>query len=145
VLNPAIRSVYYGRATWTSLARQYREYGYWKIKVMRKHPRQARARHFAPAALAGGMVVTGIASVLGSPIGRLAFGAGTASYIIANLASAVRATRAAPELTLGVCAAYATIHFSYGTGFLMGLGAELAQQLSDRAQMPVSQGEQRDR
>jgi succinoglycan biosynthesis protein ExoA len=144
VLNPAIKSVYYGRATWSGIARQYREYGFWKIKVMRKHPQQARARHFAPAALVGGLALTGAAGVLGSGLGRFLFAAGLASYVIANLVSTIRATRAEPALASGVSAAYLTIHFSYGIGFLIGLGSELMGSIASLPESQSMQGEQRD-
>jgi hypothetical protein len=145
VVNPAIRSVYYGRATWSGLERQYREYGFWKVKVMRKHPRQARARHFAPAALVGGLTLSAAAGLLGSNVGRLAFGVGLASYVIANLVSTVRATRAHPALALGVSAAYLTIHLSYGTGFLIGLALELRNSITDMFESAkIIQDDQRD-
>ena len=144
VLNPAIKSVYYGRATWSGLARQYREYGFWKIQVMRMHPRQARPRHLAPAALVGGLALTGVATLAGSPFGRFLFGAGLVSYVIANLASTVRATRAEPVLAPGVSAAYLTIHLSYGSGFLMSLVSELVRSIVSQTQRPTMQDEQRD-
>ena len=57
VCNPAIRSVYYNRGTVRTLARQYFNYGFWKVRVMQKLPRQMQGRQFVPAsfvvALAG--------------------------------------------------------------------------------------------
>ena len=45
-----VRSRYESRGSLRSLARQYFQYGYWKVRVMQKHPRQMSARHFVPAA-----------------------------------------------------------------------------------------------
>src|SRR5262249_7611345 len=49
-LSPSIRSRYTTRSTPRRLWRQYFEYGYWKVRVMQKHPRQMRARQFVPCA-----------------------------------------------------------------------------------------------
>ena len=48
LLAPDIRSRYFSRGSLRSLWRQYLQYGYWKVRVMQKHPRQMRARQFVP-------------------------------------------------------------------------------------------------
>ena len=45
-----IRARYYSRSSLRSLWRQYLQYGYWKVRVMQKHPWQMKARHFVPLA-----------------------------------------------------------------------------------------------
>ena len=44
-----IRSWYQVRPSLRTLARQYFDYGFWKVAVIRKHRRPASWRHFAPA------------------------------------------------------------------------------------------------
>ena len=60
-----MRARYYSRSTMRGLWRQCFEYGYWKVRVLQKHPRQMRARQFVPAmfvaALAAGAAVVAIA------------------------------------------------------------------------------------
>jgi succinoglycan biosynthesis protein ExoA len=45
LLAPDVRSRYYSRGTLRSLWRQYYQYGYWKVRVMQKHPRQTSATY----------------------------------------------------------------------------------------------------
>lgn len=51
LLNPAIVSVYRARPTLRALARQYFQYGYWKVQTLRKHPASLRLRQFLPLLL----------------------------------------------------------------------------------------------
>jgi succinoglycan biosynthesis protein ExoA len=53
---PAIRSVYYSRATYKSLWRQYLQYGFWKPRVFQKVPGSMRWRHLIPPAFALALV-----------------------------------------------------------------------------------------
>jgi glycosyltransferase involved in cell wall biosynthesis len=48
--NPKIKSWYQPRASLTGLFTQYLQYGYWKVRVMKKHKRLASWRHLVPAA-----------------------------------------------------------------------------------------------
>ena len=49
LLSPTINSRYYNRSTVRSLWRQYYQYGYWKVRVLQKHPMQmSRASLFRP-------------------------------------------------------------------------------------------------
>src|SRR5438445_2255635 len=48
LLSPDVRSRYYSRASFRKLWKQYFQYGFWKVRVMQKHPRQMRARQFLP-------------------------------------------------------------------------------------------------
>lgn len=43
-----IRSTYFPRASFFTLYRQFEQYGYWKIPVIRKHRMPASVRHIAP-------------------------------------------------------------------------------------------------
>jgi len=48
LLSSRIKSSYYNRIIPRTLWRQYYQYGYWKVRVMQKAPRQMRLRHFVP-------------------------------------------------------------------------------------------------
>src|SRR5207244_5687302 len=49
LLSPTIRSKYLSRSTIPSLSRQYFQFGWWKVRVLQKHPGQMRRSHFIPA------------------------------------------------------------------------------------------------
>lgn len=121
VLDPSIRSRYYPRTTLRTLWRQYFQYGYWKVRVMQKHPLQMKVRHFAPPALVATLLVTGLASPVASSA-RMAFGAVAGLYLAANLvASAWTARRADIGSAPWLPVVFGALHVAYGAGFLTGL------------------------
>ncbi|MGE3664954.1 MAG: glycosyltransferase family 2 protein, partial [Pseudonocardia sp.] len=56
LLTDRIRSEYYNRGSLAKLFSQYRQYGWWKVRVLQKHPKQMSARHFVPPAFVAGLV-----------------------------------------------------------------------------------------
>ncbi len=121
LMTPDIRSRYYSRSSFKHLWKQYFQYGYWKVRVMQKHPRQMSLRQFVPPAFVASLIVLGVMAPFLAPAAwLLAFVA--AAYLLANLAAAVttaaqRGWRYLPYLPL----AFAALHTSYGAGFLYGL------------------------
>lgn len=108
--DPELRVSYRPRGTVRRLARQYFEYGQWKRAVVRLHPDSLKLRQVAPvvvtvAVAAGtvGALVTPWALIL--PFGYV--GAVTAAALVED-------ARNAPRVAL----ALATMHLSWGTGFL---------------------------
>lgn len=126
-----VRSRYYSRAGLRSLWRQYYGYGFWKVRVLRKHPRQMKARQFVPALF----VVCLVIGTLLSPFSRRArqmVWCVLSAYLCASVAASL--TTAArngwghlPRLPM----AFGVIHLSYGTGFLAGVCRLLAAQRHD--------------
>lgn len=123
LLSPAIRSRYFNRSSPRTLWRQYYQYGYWKVRVMQKHPGQMRPRQFAPSVFAAALLVTLAASPFSSIAAwGLALTAG--GYAAANLsASLLTGWRTDLRLIPRLAAAFAILHLSYGLGFLAGLAA----------------------
>jgi cellulose synthase/poly-beta-1,6-N-acetylglucosamine synthase-like glycosyltransferase len=121
VLAPEIRCRYYSRASLLQLWRQYFQYGYWKVRVMQKHPRQMRLRHFIPSVF----VASIFGSVLLAPFLDLAlilFLLISGCYVSANLfASIITSFKKGWNYLPLLPITFATLHFSYGLGFLVGL------------------------
>jgi succinoglycan biosynthesis protein ExoA len=120
--SPRIRSWYSPRASLAALWRQYFQYGYWKVQVIRKHRVPASPRHLVPftaLSLGVGLTLAG----LWWPGAWYALGALAAVYLLlsvaASLHAAVRQRRLAvlPALPL----IFMTYHISYAVGFAMGL------------------------
>jgi succinoglycan biosynthesis protein ExoA len=137
LLDPTIRSRYYPRNTLSSLWRQYLQYGYWKVRVLQKHALQMRARQFAPPALVLALGALAIAApfVAAARAGLVAL---LGAYLAANLTASAWAARggdagSAPWLPV----VFATLHLSYGAGFLMGLARFLGR-WGERAAAPVA-------
>jgi glycosyltransferase involved in cell wall biosynthesis len=121
VLCPEIRSVYYSRSTLISLWRQYFQYGFWKVRVMQKHPRQMQPRQYVPGLFVLALGLTLMASLI-HPFFWVAFGLVAGTYLVANLSAsiAVAVQRGLVMLPL-LPFVFATLHLSYGIGFLWGL------------------------
>ena len=132
LLSPRIRSRYYNRTTLRSLWRQYFQYGYWKVRVMQKHPFQMRPRQFAPPAFAAYMIGAVLAVPL-TPVGWLPLALGGGAYLAANLGASVWTAQSGNWKALPLLpVAFATLHFSYGLGFLAGL-VRFARRWRDRS------------
>jgi len=123
LIAPELRSRYTSRSSISSLWRQYFQYGYWKVSVLQKHPRQMQLRQFVPAVFVFCMVVSLILAVVHPAIGsRMVLLVG-GSYLLAtlfvstSLACGKERWRLAPALAIS----FPVLHFSYGTGFLVGL------------------------
>jgi glycosyltransferase involved in cell wall biosynthesis len=117
-----VKSTYYSRGALRSMWSQYFQYGYWKVRVMQKHPLQMRARQFVPPLFVASLIATAVAAPF-SMVARLLFAGIIAAYAIANLmATLSRLSRgpAVPQPWL-LPVAFAGLHTAYGLGFLTGL------------------------
>lgn len=125
LLAPDVRSRYYSRANLRSLWRQYRQYGFWKVRVLQKHPRQMSLRQFVPPAFVAALLLSLSAALLPMPgraMGGWLLAAVGGSYGLANLAAALWTARSTGWRYLPVLpAAFALLHLGYGAGFLQGL------------------------
>jgi succinoglycan biosynthesis protein ExoA len=116
-----VRARYYSRSSLGSLWRQYFQYGYFKVRVMQKQPRQMRLRQFVPTVFVLALMISGLPVPFSSP-GRWAFGLVAGAYLVANIAASVITARTARcPMPLLLPVAFATLHLSYGVGFLAGL------------------------
>ena len=131
LLSPRIRSRYYNRSSLRSLARQYFQYGYWKVRVLQKHPKQMSARQFVPPAFAAAVVGGAVLSPWSRGVRRL-WSATLAAYGLAAVTASVAVARRAGWRHLPVLpAAFAAMHLGYGGGFLAGL-VRFAHRWGDR-------------
>ncbi len=131
LLSPDIRSRYFSRASLRSLWRQYFQYGFWKVRVLQKHPRQMSLRHFVPAAFSAALIGSGTLSIVWPGI-RVLLALLLAAYFSASLlASAIVASRSQWRYLPLLPLVYLILHLSYGLGFLAGL-ARFAGRWGDR-------------
>jgi GT2 family glycosyltransferase len=136
-LSPRARSTYFVRETIHSLFRQYFEYGYWRVAVIRKHRMPASFRHLVPPAFVIGLVGLLILAPL-VPIGwRLALLAGPCLYglILCGVGLSL-SRRVGWRVGCLFPVAAATMHLAYGIGFMWGVlcGAQVsgAEQVSTK-------------
>lgn len=127
---PQIRCWYKPRSTLRSLFRQYAEYGYWKVYVIRKHRVPASVRHVVPALfLTSLLLLCGLSPFVRSASLLLLILVGT--YLLTGIVATVltcfrsSAWRFLPILPV----MFVTYHFAYGFGFLTGVVHILLRQL----------------
>lgn len=126
---PALRVSYRPRSSLRTLARQYFHYGRWRRVVMRQHPGSISARYLAPP-----VAVTGIAAGLVAGAWwpwALVVPAGYAGLVLVGSAATGRGlpSRAAAWLPL----VYATMHLTWGSGFLLSTGRTSSHSPAQRA------------
>lgn len=118
-LDPSIRSVYFARATFLELIRQYWRYGFWKWRMLRRYPGTLRWRQALPPLFVLGLIGLAVLSVFTRLAGLLLAGVlllYISIMILAGLRAAVRQQIA--YLVLGLPLAIAAMHLSWGGGFL---------------------------
>ena len=121
LLSPRIKSSYYNRSTIRSLWRQYFQYGYWKVRVMQKHPTQMRRRQFAPPMLVAALLCFFFLMPF-SVVCTWAFAFTASCYLLANVGvSIVIAAKGNWRRLPLLPVSFAVLHLAYGAGFLTGL------------------------
>lgn len=120
LLSPQIKSEYTVRSTPFSLLKQYFQYGFWKVLVLRKHTFQMRLRQFVPPIFTLALISSFACLALGFAWWPLALVLG--SYVAANLfASFYISARSGWRYLSLLPPTYAILHLGYGFGFLLGL------------------------
>lgn len=120
-LDPQIRSIYFARASLSALARQYWRYGFWKFKMLRRHPRTLRWRQALPPAFIASLLVLAAASGWLSAARRL-LTIELVLYLLVLLSAGIQTAwrRGRPLLLPGMVLALASMHLAWGSGFLWG-------------------------
>lgn len=120
-LSQKIKSKYEVRNSLWALAKQYFQYGFWKIRVMQKHPRQMRISHYIPAIflsiLSFSLVEHSVMPILKTFLILI-----LTAYVATNLAvSLIMSMRQGMRHLFFLPWVYAVLHFSYGAGFIIGM------------------------
>jgi succinoglycan biosynthesis protein ExoA len=114
---PAMAAQYVTRPSMRALARQYWRYGQYRVKTAGRHPTGLRRSHVLPPGLVGVVASCALPTRLVRPL-RWAL----ALYGAVLLAEGQRMARrhSSRELGVRVTVALATMHLSWGVGFLEG-------------------------
>lgn len=127
--SPRIKSTYTPRSSIRALFRQYLQYGYWKVVVMKKHhglasPRQAVPVIFVASLILGALMaaIAGAAKSPAAPWIAGALGLELGLYALFCIAAAIPFLFSeGPGVAALVPFAVAVYHVSYGLGFLIGI------------------------
>ncbi len=125
-LDPSIRSNYFARATFGSLAQQYFRYGFWKFKMLRRYPGTLRWRQALPPVFVLSLV--GSASLAGFwPLFKWGLALELLGYfgILGLVGLQLSLKRKEFFLFLGLPLAIAVMHITWGSGFLWSILKEI--------------------
>ncbi|GAB4375344.1 MAG: hypothetical protein Kow0075_01680 [Salibacteraceae bacterium] len=124
LLIPWIKIGYFARKDYRSLWRMFFQYGYFKPLVMKKLGKPATLRQFAPPLFVLSLLLTSVAG-FALPYAWIALGAIVTSWLLGAAFFGINILskkKLFSLLRLGhVVLAFATIHLSYGLGYLTGV------------------------
>jgi len=120
ILDPAIKTEYFPRRRFRTLARQYLRYGWWKMVLLRKHPGAVRIRQNIPFGFVTALLGLAFASAV-SAAAKIMLLALLTLYGGVLLTAALTTARRARDLRLWlpIAVAYAVIQCSWGLGGLL--------------------------
>ena len=124
--DPAIRCQYFPRGSYRALAKQYFNYGFWKVAMLRLYPDSLRLRQMAPPVITAGLILAILIGILGGVLGwsyapLLGCGCALAYYIALSIGCQVCGPKMPLALTPGVAFALMVMHLSWGSGFWISL------------------------
>jgi succinoglycan biosynthesis protein ExoA len=123
LLDSRIKVGYTPRGSYRGVFRQYFQYGFWKVRVMRKHRQVLSGRSLAPPAFVTSLAVL-VPAAFFTEIAAAVLLIELAAYAGGALLFGLRSLRARGEpfrLLPRVLAVYPTFHVAYGLGLLWGL------------------------
>ncbi len=124
-MDPSIHSSYFSRGTIVGLWRQYHGYGFYKVRVMRKHRTVPSPRHLVPAAFVAGVLGSAVLSLVRrSPWPAAAVLGPYAAGVIVSSGIAAGEEKRVQVRTVALAAT--TMHVSYGLGWWAAAWRELA-------------------
>jgi succinoglycan biosynthesis protein ExoA len=120
MLCPELKSDYYPRSTMWRLAKQYFQYGWWKVRCYQNHPREVSLVHLVPGGFAAAFAVGAILTPFVTPVLWLWLAmmcAYTAGAVVFSLRAGNQQGWSVVPMMPPV---FLTLHLSYGLGFIMG-------------------------
>ena len=119
---PSIKSYYTGRQSLYDLFRQYYQYGYWKVKIIRKHRIPASIRHIVPATFVISIGALTVGTAFWSPVLWVLLAELTLYFLCdmaASLSSSIKNRSWLPGVFLPII--FPMFHVGYGSGFIAGV------------------------
>jgi glycosyltransferase involved in cell wall biosynthesis len=123
--SPNIVTTYFARRGLFLLAKQYWKYGLGKARVFVLHPRSLRLRHTIAPLFVAGLVLGFLLSFLHSFL-YLIYAIAIGVYLMLVLAFSLRQAAQYGWQFLPVIPLVSVLHLTWGSGFWIGLGRELA-------------------
>ncbi|MGA7193563.1 MAG: glycosyltransferase family 2 protein [Anaerolineales bacterium] len=121
-LDPQIRSIYFARASFRELARQYWRYGFWKWKMLKRYTNTIRWRQALPPLFVASLIALIILSFWFS-FTRWLLSIEIILYLLFLIVASVRVgfRNHKSFLVIGLPLSISIMHLSWGSGFLFSL------------------------
>ena len=133
---PAIQVAYVPRDSIGALFSQYRQYGFWRIRVLRKHPEALQVRQLIPPLWVASLLLGLVGAAMGSRL-RFLLVPSIGAYLAIMVATLGRG-QPAQDGPLRVIAA-ASMHLGYGLGMLHGAWRVVARVAGGNRGRPEAQ------
>jgi len=118
-LDHSIRSIYYTRANFSSLCRQYFQYGMFKIRVIQKREAVPSLRHLIPGAFVFSIVLTSLLALITRQTIWIFTVLGP--YMLVTISASIWTARKHPNIMPILPLVFFCLHVSYGIGFFAGI------------------------
>jgi succinoglycan biosynthesis protein ExoA len=141
LLDPSVEVEWRVRETPVRLASQYFQYGFWRCRCVRLHPRSLTARWLVPPTLV--VVLAGGAATSWTGPGRRLLASAAGGYGTALAGVSITLARRTGVKPHNLAAAFATMHLAWGAGFALSAAGTQARRFawwrstSERRQGPV--------
>jgi len=121
-LDPQIRSIYFARASFRELARQYLRYGFWKWRMLKRYTNTIRWRQALPPLFTASLIVLVVLSFWFS-FARWLLSLEIILYLFVLIAASVQVALRDHKsfLIVGLPLSILIMHLSWGSGFLFSL------------------------
>lgn len=121
-LDPSIRSIYFARATFLELARQYWRYGYWKWRMLRRYPNTLRWRQALPPLFVISLAGLALLSFF-FPLAKFLLLGEILLYLFICLLAGIQARLRMKKnfLSVGLPLAIPIMHIAWGSGLLWSM------------------------
>ena len=121
LLSPVINSWYSVRSQPKDLWRQYFEYGFWKVRVFQKHPRQMRWSQFIPPVFVLALLISLLLAIIFSWGWKVLLTLAGVYLVAACVATLLTGRQKGWQGAWLLPFTFVILHLSYGSGFLWGL------------------------
>src|SRR5271157_611524 len=121
-LDPQIRSIYFARASFLELARQYWRYGFWKWRMLKRYTNTIRWRQALPPAFVASLIGLAVLSIWFS-FAQWFLSIEIISYFLVLIVASVQAglRNRKSFLLVGLPLSISMMHLSWGSGFLFSI------------------------
>jgi hypothetical protein len=119
-MDPSLVVTYFCRRHLRELARQYFEYGLYKVRVVQKRGGISSVRQLVPPLCIVGLITGGVFAILTRR--HICYLTIAGPYVVANVCSSIaNGSRGEWWMAPILMVAFPVMHFAYGTGFLWGM------------------------